>query len=166
MKAIVVIMLTLLISSCVTHKRCLYKFPPAISKSEVRNITVKETVRDTFIDVRSDSSSIAALLECDSLGQVRLKQLQDIKTGSKLKPPILALNNNILAAKCEVDSYLVYLSLKDIYTSDSSVNVEIKEIPINHLTGWQWYQVWMGRIFMFFLGVGLVWLIFKIIKYK
>jgi hypothetical protein len=42
--------------------------------------------------------------------------------------------------------------------------VETKTVEVNRLTGWQWFQIWTGRIAMMLAGV---WLAYKVfIRFK
>lgn len=57
------------LSGCKTHK--------PIMQTEVKEVVVEREVRDTIVTIQPDSASIKALLECDSAGNVLIKELQE-----------------------------------------------------------------------------------------
>jgi hypothetical protein len=127
---------------------------PTIARADTTERTIiKEVLRDTVI-YRSDSAGFAALLECDSLGKVHVKQVQDFYAGQFIKPTIV-VKNNIVKVACIVDSLGVYVSWKNRYESKEVRTNQVVIVKENYLTGWQWFQVWGFRIM-----AGLVILIF------
>lgn len=67
--AICVAMLVWLLQSC--------KTPQPIVQTEVKEVVREREVRDTIVTIAPDSASIKALLECDSAGNVLIKELQE-----------------------------------------------------------------------------------------
>lgn len=53
------------------------KTPQPIVQTEVKEIVREREVRDTIVTIAPDSASIKALLECDSAGNVLIKELQE-----------------------------------------------------------------------------------------
>ncbi len=104
-------------------------------------MTVTERVRDTVVVVERDQSMIRALLECDSLGQVRTKELLEYKAGNRLHPPDFQLQDNILTATATCDSLEIYMQLKDRYEQHLSTRQIVQTIEVNRLNGWQ--KMWM-----------------------
>lgn len=118
-------------------------------------MTVIEHVRDTVIVIESDESMIQALLECDSVGQVRMRELKEYQAGSRLPPPALHLKDNILTASASCDSLSIYLQLKDRYERHISAHEQtsVQTIEVNRLTWWQkmWMRVGQGLTFLLML---------------
>lgn len=102
-----------------------------------------EIIRDTVVVVEGDESMIRALLECDSTGQVRMKELMEYRAGNRLHPPSLQIRDNILTATAACDSIAIYLQLKDRYERHISAErqTEVQTIEVNRLNGWQ--RMWM-----------------------
>ena len=67
--AICVAVVALMLSGC--------KTPKPIVQTEVKEVVVEREVRDTIVTIQPDSASIKALLECDSAGNVLIKELQE-----------------------------------------------------------------------------------------
>lgn len=112
------------------------------------SIIVTERLRDTVVRIEADSSMIEALIECDSMGRAHLRELLDYRSGERLRPPKISIQDNILTASAEVDSMSIYLSLKDqlkeVYTGRQTDTTEY--IEVNRLTWWQTLWVWAGKI--------------------
>ena len=86
-----------------------------MTRSMSDSVVVRETVRDTVIELSPDSSLVRALIECDSLGRARLSELLDYRAGDRISPPVITMVDNILTAKSQVDSFKIYARLKDRY---------------------------------------------------
>lgn len=67
--AICIAMLVWMLQGCRT--------PQPIVQTEIKEVVVEREVRDTIVTIQPDSASIKALLECDSAGNVLIKQLQE-----------------------------------------------------------------------------------------
>lgn len=116
---------------------------PVASSDTVRIVTVKEVVKDTTVYV-DDYGGWSAWTECDSLGQVTLRQLE-IEKGKWIEPKVL-VRNNYIKSECVIDSGAVYVSWKERHTTDQQRIETVKVERVNYLTGWQWFQVWAARI--------------------
>jgi len=156
--ALLIITLVILVTSCSKNH------VPTVARADtVIRTVIEEKVRDTTIYL-NDSSGITALLECDSLGRVRIKQITDYYAGQFVKPKIV-IKDNYLQADCTIDSAKVYVSWKEKHvtsTTSTSQTVIVKE---NYLTGWQWFQLWTGKILIILILVLLVLFIgYRIVK--
>lgn len=127
------------------------------------NTIVKDSIiyvpKDTTIYL-TDSAGFKALLECDSLGKVRIKQIQDFYAGQFVKPEVI-IKNNYVKVDCKVDSAEVYVAWKEKHQITTTRTDTIKIDRQNYLTGWQWFQVWCGRI-----GIGLLLVIASVFVIK
>ena len=120
-------------------------------RTEVKTELI-EKVRDTIIYIPGDSSLIEALFECDSLRNVQLKSIVTMP-GKTIKPK-LGLKNNVASFQCNVDSAAVAVLYLERFLSRDSTGFNyhasdvttIVEKRVNYVTGWQWFQIWFGRI--------------------
>lgn len=125
---------------------------------------VQEIIRDTVITVESDSSMIKALVECDSLGQAHLRELIEVKSGKRIPPPSIKLNNNTLQVKASIDSLAIYLALKDRYTEHRVIETKIDTIEVNRLTTWQGRMYNLGCLSLVVIVCLLGFKLYKLIK--
>jgi hypothetical protein len=101
-----------------------------------------------------DRSLVKALLECDSIGQVRIRQLLEYHAGNKLKPPQLSLNDNVLTAISETDSLLIYLTLKYRYNTKQSELKKTETVFVEkELTWWQDTRIHFANLLLIILPV-------------
>lgn len=131
---------------------CSRKTIPVASET----ITVRtERIIDTVTNVVQDSSLLQALLECDSIGQVRIANLQT--ENSRLVWQNLYLQDNLLSIQAIVQSEE---RVREIIKTDT-LNI-YKEIPVpypeevNRLYGWQKTLIWIGLFYLFRCGVRIV----------
>jgi len=115
--------------------------------------------------VQPDNALIRALLECDSVGQVHIKNLLDYQAGNRLKPPQIHVENNILTAISQADSIQIYLTLKERYTEKQMDNKVTEYKYINYLTRWQKIRLWAANLLLIILPVyGALYFKFKFFK--
>jgi hypothetical protein len=120
----------------------------------------KEVIRDSTIYL-SDSSMLYAWLECDSVGQAHIREIAELRAGKMVFPEVI-IKNNYLKTVCKVDSFQVFVRLKDRYT----VKEEVKKPPperVNYVTGFQWFQIWAGRVLIVILIIAGI---LKLIRMK
>lgn len=116
--------------------------PPV--RSQIERVTtdttvIVETLRDTVIRLEADSSMMRALLACDSLGQVHIRQLLEWRGGDKLKPPEFKIKDNILDIKAIIEAYnkVIQIKEKQITQLKNSSRQEVRYIEVNRLNSWQ-----------------------------
>jgi hypothetical protein len=107
-----------------------------------------------------------ALLECDSLGRVHIRELLNLQAGNRLKPPDLRIgDNNILTAISAADSLKIYLQLKDRHSESRSESAKTIYISVPaSLTGWQKIRIAIANILLIATGLCIAFGIFKLIK--
>jgi hypothetical protein len=149
----VLLLIMLLTSSCCTSKQAI---------AEKETVTVTEILRDTTVIIQPDASMTQALLECDENRNIVIRQLTELQSGLHLQPPRLELRNNVLTATAQVDSFAIYITWKE--REKRVENVRTVTETTNRLTGWQWFQVWLGRIAMLILTVSIITRILIIFK--
>ena len=150
-KYLFIALITLFVTGCKCAK------PVVVSETET--VTITETLRDTTIIIERDASMMQALLECDENNNVIVRELFEWQSGKHIAPPRLIIRDNIVTVTAEVDSFAVYIAWKQREKVTANTNtIVIKE---NELTGWQWFQVWAGRIATCILAVILAIIIIK-----
>jgi hypothetical protein len=106
-----------------------------------------ERIIDTVTHIVRDSSLLEALLECDSLGQIRIADLR--AENSHLIQQNLYLRDNLLSVQAAAQS-------------EERVRAEVKadtvrvyqEVPVpypeevNRLFGWQKALIWIGLLYL------------------
>lgn len=126
---------------------CCPKLYPHKIESTEHMVVVTDTIRDTVIQIRPDSSIVQALIMCDSTGRARLEEIRTLKESARIRQT-LALKDNKLTAKSVVDSMGIYLTYKERYLEEQKVQVveTIIEKEVNVLKWWQKSLMWMGAV--------------------
>lgn len=136
MKTLSIILISILLLSC--------KIQQPVTEVPIQ---YKEKIIERLVPVEipADSALIQALFDCDSTNKVVMRELNDVKSRGQ-------------SATSFQDGKLTYkyiLQHDTIYIPSDSVIIE-REIPVkvpvevkvNHLTQWQIFQIWLGRIFI------------------
>ncbi|OWP80262.1 hypothetical protein BWK63_12025 [Flavobacterium covae] len=133
---------------------CKSSLAPTVTSQTNDTIIKVQTLRDTIIKTKQDSSFYKALLECQN-GKVVINRPISVTPGEILKIPGVELQDNYLTVKCKVASQEVCVQLKEKHTQRIKTVLKIKTqyVP-RELTWWQTTQINMGRVF-----IGLVLLI-------
>lgn len=148
--AVLIVTIVLFMQSCKAKKE-------VSSTTIVRTETIRETERDTVVEVQADSASIKALLECDSVGNVLLKQIAAYEAGMHVNPPKLDIQDNVLTAMVKVDSFGIFMTLRDRYVerTDFMESQEKETVYVNRLNGWQKFRIWIGNIVLILIPAGI-----------
>jgi hypothetical protein len=138
--------------------------------SLIKEIPVRtETVikeRLVPVEIPADSAVMSALLECDSMNNVRLVEIDELKS----KRVESSFNLSTVDKQASL-AYVVKTVFDTVYipAKDSIIYKEIPlrvDVPIevNKITGWQWFQIWTGRIFMFLWLIVIIYLAIKVLQ--
>lgn len=147
--------LLLVMTSCKSSK------PIVIEKT--KTITETITERDTTFIIEADSSSIKALIECQK-GKPVIKKITEKQPGKNLKAPKISINDN---GELKVDCEQAVNELKAKLREKEKLIEEMVQVPIEvpaDISGWQWFQIWCGRIFLLGLLILLIGFILKKLK--
>ena len=133
--------------TALTAVSCCPKLYPHKTENTERIVTVRETVRDTVIQIQPDSSIVEALIRCDSTGRARLEEIQTLRQSARVQQT-LALKDNRLTSKAVVDSMGIYLTYKDRYREEQKVQTieTVIEKEVNILHWWQKVLMWAGVV--------------------
>jgi len=128
-------------------------------------VLIRDVIRDTTLVVKRDSSLLRALVECDSLGRARISELLQTQPGKRVAPPLVAINQNVLTATAQVDSFSIYMQLRDKYIEQKTTVTVLRHVEVNRLTWWQTLWVGVGKILIGVIVLAvLIFLIRKIFK--
>lgn len=157
-KAIILIIIPLVLLSC--------RAPKGLETTRAERLHTVETVRDTVISLAPDTALLQALLECDSLGQVHIKEIERYQAGERVKPPVINLDNNVLTLLSEQDSLNIYLKIRDRYTEKVTADKETETVYINELKTWQKILMYLGAAFIALLLISIYKLFTNNLKIK
>lgn len=120
------LLLLLFTLGCKTQK-------PIVNEQVVKDsVYVYEQYTDTIITILPDSANIIALLECDSVGNVLLRELEqeqgkNIALSMKLKDNVISIDS-----RCDSLQHIIY-KLRQIInekqTTDQTQVVQVKYVP-------------------------------------
>ena len=123
MKKYLILIMAAFLTSCGT-----VKYVP-VEKITETITEIVEVIRDTTIYVSSDKATVNALLECDSLGSVMIKDIAVLQGKLNAKTSII-IKDNVITAECECDSIAIYAQLKDRYKTTTTSTSETKIQPV------------------------------------
>lgn len=116
------------------------------------SVRIIERWRDTTIYEQPDIAWLKGWLECDSVGQVLLRELE-IERGRNITPHIKIVNDTIYV-ECKTDSLERLLKIRDLEIKmlkemQTEVVVEVEK----ELSWWETTQMKMGRLFLIVIAV-------------
>ncbi len=142
------IFLAIFLTGCTVKKKIAEKSTYEISSDTNTYVShvEKEYYRDTVIILAADTSSIKALIECDSLGNAYIKRIEELQTTNSNLRPQIQIQDNFIYLDCIIDSTAIYLKIRERYEKDSISNntwVEekqtyTKEKTVTRVSYWQW----------------------------
>lgn len=159
-----VILVLLALTACRTTKiPAVPTLPATTSSSSTNTATSGGETQNGY--TKPDSASIKALVACDSLGNVYIRQIASLQTGHSVKPSV-TVKDNYITLKCEVDSLAVYNKWLRFYNQTSDTLIQVKTLPgtvTNELTWLQTFLVKLGWAFVGFIVLlaGYIFLRFK-----
>ncbi|MFI3263549.1 MAG: hypothetical protein R3Y26_11690 [Rikenellaceae bacterium] len=146
---------TLLILGCKSVQ------PIVIENRTTDSVFVHEHVRDTIVELQRDSSTLKALIECDSIGNAHILRILELENGSRLVAPSISISDNILQSTAKVDSQAIYLALKDTYTTQVKETVVTQVREVNVLSWWQKLWCTLGKVLS---GIILIYVLMGLLK--
>lgn len=149
--AICVAMLVWMLQGC--------KTPQPIVQTEVKEVVVEREVRDTIVTIQPDSASIKALLECDSAGNVLIRELQEAQ-GKNVKLQLSlqqASGNGVVTIDCKQDSLERVIALQNEKIQELSNNKQTETIEVKYIPEVVKWFAWIGAFFvvLYLVKIGL-----------
>lgn len=115
------------------------------------SVVVIERWRDSVVRLPPDSAWLRAWLECDSTGNVLLRELQTSNGRSTSTGATIIKTDTVtlFEVNCNTDSLELQLKIRDLKIKEMERSLETKVIEVERrLTGWQTIQIHLGRLFM------------------
>lgn len=115
------------------------------------SVVVIERWRDSVVRLPPDSAWLRAWLECDSTGNVLLRELQTSNGRSTSTGATIIKTDTVtlFEVNCNTDSLEMQLKIRDLKIKEMERSLETKVIEVERrLTGWQTIQIHLGRLFM------------------
>lgn len=138
MKKIIILSLIALLAGCKTRQTPVIQVP--VKTVERRVTTLVPVV------VPGDSAVLRARFECDSLNNVLLKGIAELK--SRNMSSDFSFNDGILEYGTKTRPDTVYLPSDTVYSEkEIPVPVEVEK-ETNVLTKWQMIRIWIGNIIL------------------
>jgi hypothetical protein len=131
---IIFIVLTICLCGCKTARHI-----PVTTEIKTE---IKEVIRDTVVYVPADRATVTALLECDSVGNVLIREIETLQGELNAKATII-IKENVVTANCQCDSTAIYLRLKDRY-EETKIKEKIPVYVEKPLKWWQAAFMWAG----------------------
>ena len=131
---------------------CSCKSPQPIVQMEVKEVVVEREVRDTIVTIQPDSASIKALLECNSAGNVLIKELQEAQ-GKNVALQAQLKNTSkgtAIVIDCKQDSLERVIALQNEKISELSNNKRTETIEVKYIPDIVKWFAWIGAFFVVF----------------
>ena len=141
--------------SCRTHQ--------PIVQTEVKEVIIEREVRDTIVTIAPDSASIKALLECDSAGNVLIKELQEAQ-GKNVKLQAQLKNTNkgtAIVIDCKQDSLERVIALQNEKISELNNNKQTETIEVKYIPDFVKWLAWVGAGAIL---IAVLWVVQKVYK--
>ena len=139
--------------------------PQPIVQTEVKEVLVERTITDTIVTIAPDSASIKALLECDSAGNVLIKELQEVQ--GKNIALALALKNSkkgkpaTLSVDCKQDSLEKVIALKDETIKELTNNKQVETIEVKYIPDFVKWLAWIGAATILYVVLRIALWVYK-----
>lgn len=126
-----IVLLILFLSACSPCKYVQKHAGDCIKETQKDTVIQKDSIiiKDSVTIIKTDSSFIKLLLDCDSTNNVIIKQMEVIQ-GSNFKTNFV-IKDNVLKITTLQDSIIVLNKLIEKYKSQLSNSITVKENPIN-----------------------------------
>jgi hypothetical protein len=153
--ALLVALLVTILPSC--------KTPQPIVQTEVKEVVVEREVRDTIVTIAPDSASIKALLECDSAGNVLIKELQEAQ-GKNVALQAQLKNTNkgtAIVIDCKQDSLERVIALQNEKISELNNNKQTETIEVKYIPSFVKWLAWIGAGAIL---LAVLWVVLKVYR--
>ena len=126
---------------------CRTRKTESISEISKKETTITE--RMVPVTIKGDTSGSAKQLKVKD-GKIVIDR--DIYTdkSDRAGAPIISIDTaGILDVKCPCLDVVEEVKVTDTNSSSEKIVEKIVEVPVNYITDWQNFQIWLGRILLF-----------------
>lgn len=156
-RLVCILILITLMASCSTKRSCEGTKQPADSDSIDRVTNTVTVIHDTVINIKLIGDTVYKITQASS-GEI-----------SELTTPLACsfawIANGKLNHRLQQKDTVIPASLKNAVRSTLTTTNEFrnatKVIKTNQLTGWQWFQIYLGRSFAALIVLLTVWVLLK-----
>ena len=147
----------LLLGLCSCTRYITVEKPVYLKDSSKQSTTRNYSERENKLS--PDSAYVKALVKCDSLGNAYLATIEQMQGERVMQnvvvsEPVRGEISLRIKARDNAREVVKETNTADTVTRYIEKPVEIKvEVPVNNLTGWQWFQIWLARILVVVLIV-------------
>jgi hypothetical protein len=153
MKSFSVIIISLLLFSCATKKRCYNKFPPPEEQIVVEKTSYKEIIKDTTIYIynQPDTIKLIKMVECDSLNKAQLKEQIIESDKAIIKVKIIDSKVNATAI-CKEDSLMQVVSIYKKTIKENTLKKEVKIVKEKYIPKFYYFLAGALAFLLLFIG--------------
>lgn len=137
--------------------------PQPIVQTEVKEVVVEREVRDTIVTILPDSASIKALLECDSAGNVLIRELQEMQ-GKNVKLQLSleqSSGNGVVTVECKQDSLERVIALQNEKIQELSNNKQVETVEVKYIPDIVKWLAWIGAGAIL---LAVLWVVLKVYR--
>jgi len=138
---------------------CAKKTAPSVNTLESKRVTI--TPREVPVTIKADSSQAAFKLDVKPDGKIEANKIISVAGNRAAEPWVEVDTAGVLRVKCPCLEVTENVTVTDTKEETNKTTTITKVEYTNVLTGWQWFQVWTGRIVA---GLIFLWLVFRQIK--
>lgn len=149
-KLIGLVFVALLMSGCVTQKRCEQKFPQQIITID-SVITKTETIyRDTTIFIELPGDTIRDTITVEVVNGIANSRpsIHETDLAWSKAQVVNGFLQHELIQKDSTLARVIEKAIRESATTTDKTKVVTKIVEKNYITGWQWFQIWLGRLLM------------------
>lgn len=141
--------------SCRTHQ--------PIVQTEVKEVIIEREVRDTIVTIAPDSASIKALLECDSAGNVLIKELKEAQGKNVVLQAQLKNTNKgtAIVIDCKQDSLERVIALQNEKIQELNNNKQTETIEVKYIPDFVKWLAWIGAGAIL---LAVLWVVLKVYR--
>jgi len=143
----------LTITSCRTRKS------ETISEINKKETTITE--RFVPVTVKGDTSGSASQLKIKD-GKIVIDRNIYTDKSSRAGAPIVSVDTNgILKVKCPCLDFKTEVKVKDTNSASEKSFTKTVRVPVNYVTQWQIFQMWLGRLLPFVI---ILWVLIPMLR--